>query len=67
MSDALVAVPASNEEHSRTVGDGSYDSSGRNTCAGRVDLATGTSIATNRTAIAGTAGRGSSWVTSGNI
>lgn len=58
VSDALVAVPASDEEHSRAVGHSTNDSSGGDTCTGRVDLAAGSGITSKGTAIASASSRG---------
>lgn len=60
VSDALVAVPASDEEHSRTVGHSTNDSSSGDTSTGRVDLAAGAGITTQCTTItsATSCGRG---------
>lgn len=58
MSNALVAVPASDEEHSRAVGHSTNDSSGGDTCTGRVDLATGTGITSEGTTVASASGGG---------
>lgn len=44
MGDALVAVPAGDEEHSRTVRHSANNSSGGDACTGRIDLAAGTGI-----------------------
>ena len=54
MSDTLVAVPASDEEHGRTVGDSSDDSSSCNTCTGRVNFAAGSGVASDSSTITGT-------------
>jgi hypothetical protein len=39
VSNTLVAVPAGDEEHGRTIRHGTNNSSSCNSCAGRVDLA----------------------------
>lgn len=44
MGDALVAVPASDKEHSCTVGHSANNSSSGDACTGRIDLAAGTGI-----------------------
>lgn len=67
MGNALVAVPASDEEHGRTVGDGSDNSASGNSCAGGVDLTAGTSIASNSAAITSTSSRRCSGVTGSSI
>ena len=54
MSGALVTVPASDKEHSRTIGDSSDDGAGCNSCASRVDLAAGTNVASHSAAVTGT-------------
>lgn len=67
VGDALVAVPACDEEHGRTIGDGSNNSSSGNSCTGGVDLAAGIGVATNSTAITSTPSGCCGGVASSNV
>lgn len=57
MSNALVAVPAGDKEHGRTVRHGTNNSSSCNSCAGRVDLAARAGITSQGATIARASGR----------
>lgn len=57
MGNALVAVPASDEEHGCTIGNCSNNSSSCYSCAGGVDFAAGAGVASNSTSIASTSSR----------
>lgn len=67
VGDALVAVPACDEEHGRAVGDGTNNSSSCDSCTGRIDLAAGTSVASDSTTITSTSSRCCGWVAGSNV
>ena len=62
MSHTLVPVPASNEEHSCTVGDSSDNGTAGDNSTGRVDLAASTNVTAEGTTVTSTASRCSSRV-----
>lgn len=62
MGHALVPVSAGNEEHGRTVRDGTDDGTAGNNCTGLVHSAAGTDITTHSTTVTRTASRGGAWL-----
>lgn len=67
VSNALVAVPAGDEEHGRTISHGTNNGSSCNSCASRVDLAARAGVTSQGATIARASGRRRGGVSTGDV